>query len=123
VPIYPHQIATMEHPPDRAVVAYKADDRWMPIDDSFEFLWSLTSMSFVEIQKTTGEFIEGYFRGLDRSTGAANVSVHSTLDKTRVIGGIGIKTLGSLKKFTVDRFGRKFEIWREVRTWRGKVCT
>jgi CRISPR-associated endonuclease Csn1 len=123
VPIYPHQIATMEHPPDRAVVAYKADDRWMPIDDSFEFLWSLTSMSFVEIQKTTGEFIEGYFRGLDRSTGAANVSVHSTLDKTRVIGGIGIKTLGSLKKFTVDRFGRKFEISREVRTWRGKVCT
>ena len=122
VPVYPHQIATMEQPPDRAVVAYKADDEWTLIDSSFEFLWSLTSMSFVEIQKTTGELIEGYFRGLHRGTGAANVSMHSTLEKDGATDGIGIKTLGSLKKFTVDRLGRKFEVSREVRTWRGKAC-
>ena len=123
VPIYPHQIATMERPPDRAVVAYKADDEWTLIDSSFEFLWSLTSMSFIEIQKTSGELIEGYFRGLHRGTGAANVSLHSTLEKDGASDGIGIKTLGSLKKFTIDRLGRKFEVSREVRTWRGRVCT
>jgi len=123
VPIYPHQIATMEQAPDRAVVAYKADDQWTPIDGSFEFLWSLTSMSFVEIQKTNGELIEGYFRGLHRGTGAANVSIHSTLEKDGASEGIGVKTLGSLKKFTIDRLGRKFEVSREVRTWRGKACT
>jgi len=121
VPIYPHQIATMDKPPDRAVVAYKAE--WTPIDSSFEFLWSLTSMSFVEIQKANGEVIEGYFRGFHRGTGAANVSVHSTLEKDGATDGIGVKTLASIKKFTIDRLGRKFEVSREVRTWRGKACT
>ena len=93
------------------------------IESSFEFLWSLSSMSFVEIQKTNGEVIEGYFRGLHRGTGAAKVSLHSTLEKNGATNGIGIKTLGSLKKFTIDRLGRRFEVSREVRTWRGRVCT
>ncbi len=123
VPIYPHQIATMVRPPDRAVVAYKPEDEWTLVDDSFDFLWSLTSMSFVEMVKTNGEFIEGYFRGLHRGTGAVNVSVHSTLDKDGATNGIGVKTLNSLKKFAVDRLGRKFEVSLELRTWRGKVCT
>jgi len=123
VPVYPHQIATMEQPPNRAVVAYKDDEEWAQIDSTFEFLWSLTSMSFIEIRKTNGECIEGYFRGLDRSTGAASVSVHTTLEKHGLSTGIGIKTLASLKKFTVDRLGRKFEVLGEVRTWRGKACT
>jgi CRISPR-associated endonuclease Csn1 len=122
VPIYPHQIAKMDRPPDRAVVAYKPDEEWKLVDSSFEFLWWLTSMSFVEMVKTNGESIEGYFRGLHRGTGAANVSVHSTLEKGGATDGIGVKTLSSLKKFTVDRLGRKFEVSREVRTWRGKAC-
>lgn len=123
VPIYPHQIATMEEPPNRAVIAYKSDEEWTLLDSSFEFLWSLTAMSFVEIVKPDGEFIDGYFRGLHRGTGAANVSKHSTLDKDGANNGIGIKTLSSLRKFTIDRLGRKFEVSREVRTWRGKACT
>lgn len=123
VPIYPHQIATMEEPPNRAVIAYKADNEWTLIDSTFEFLWSLTAMSFVEIVKANGEVIDGYFRGLHRGTGAANVSKHSTLEKDGANNGIGIKTLSSLRKFTIDRLGRKFEVSREVRTWRGKACT
>jgi CRISPR-associated endonuclease Csn1 len=123
VPVYPHQIARMELPPNRAVIAYKPDDEWTSLDDSFEFLWSLNPMSYVEITKANGEFIEGYFRGLHRGTGAANVSKHSTLDKDGASDGIGVKTLSSFKKFTIDRLGRKFEVQREVRTWRGKACT
>jgi CRISPR-associated endonuclease Csn1 len=113
----------MESPPDTAVVAYKSDDEWIPIDDGFEFLWSLNAMSYVEITKPSGEFIEGYFRGLHRGTGAANVSEHWTLEKEGASNGIGIKTLASFRKFTIDRLGRKFEVSREVRTWRGKACT
>lgn len=123
VPIYPHQIATMETAPNRAVIAYKADEEWTPLDDSFEFIWSLNAMSYVEITKSNGEFIEGYFRGLHRGTGAANVSTHWTLEKDGASDGIGIKTLTDFKKFTIDRLGRKFEVSREVRTWRGKACT
>jgi CRISPR-associated endonuclease Csn1 len=123
VPIYPHQIAMMDMPPNRAVIAYKSDEEWTLLDDSFEFVWSLNAMSYVEITKSNGEFIEGYFRGLHRGTGAANVSTHWTLEKDGASDGIGVKTLADFKKFTVDRLGRKFEVSREVRTWRGKVCT
>jgi CRISPR-associated endonuclease Csn1 len=80
-------------------------------------------MSFIEIVKPNGEVIDGYFRGLHRGTGAANVSKHSTLEKDGANNGIGIKTLLSLRKFTIDRLGRKFEVSREARTWRGKACT
>ena len=123
VPIYPHQIATMDTPPNRAVIAYKSDDEWTLLDNSFEFIWSLNAMSYVEITKSNGEFIEGYFRGLHRGTGAANVSKHWTLEKDGASDGIGVKTLADFKKFTIDRLGRKFEVSREVRTWRGKACT
>jgi CRISPR-associated endonuclease Csn1 len=121
VPIYPHQIATMHSPPDRAVKGGGNDSSWTPIDDKAEFFWSLHSMSFVRVVKPDGEVIEGYLRSLDRNTGAITVSPHITSDTIRK--GIGVKTLSSFKKFTVDRLGRKFEVSREVRTWRGKACT
>lgn len=123
VPVYPHQIATMESPPNRAVIAYKDEIDWTEIDSSFEFLWSLSGMSYIEILKPNGVFKDGYFRGLHRGTGAANVSKHFSLGKEATNDGIGLKTLASLKKFTIDRLGRKFEVSREVRTWRGEACT
>lgn len=123
IPIYPHQIATMETAPNRAVVAYKSDEEWTLVDESFEFLWSLNAMSYVEITKSNGEFIEGYFRGLHRGTGAVSVSTHLTLEKGGASDGIGVKTLADFKKITVDRLGHRFEVSREARTWRGKACT
>lgn len=123
VPIYPHQIATMDEPPNRAVVAYKSEEEWTLIDTSFEFLWTLNAMSYVEIVKPSGEFFEGYFRGLHRGTGAMNISSNKTLEKAGSNDGLGVKTLSSFKKFTIDRLGRKYEVLREVRTWRGKACT
>ena len=121
VPIYPHQIATMEKPPDRAVKGGGEETEWAILDTNSQFLWSLYSMSFLEIVKSDGEAIEGYFRSLDRNTGAVTVSPQITSDEIRK--GIGVKTLSSLRKFTIDRLGRKFEVSREVRTWRGKACT
>jgi CRISPR-associated endonuclease Csn1 len=97
------------------------ESEWAPLDANSEFLWSLYSMSFLEIVKSDGEAIEGYFRSLDRNTGAVTVSPQVTNDEIRK--GIGVKTLSSLKKFTIDRLGRRFEVSREVRTWRGKACT
>jgi CRISPR-associated endonuclease Csn1 len=121
VPIYPHQIVTMEEPPDQAVTAAKPESEWPMIDQSFEFAWSLGNLDYVEAIKSGGEIIEGYFRGLDRATGAIGISPHLT--NTEVAKGIGARTLLSFKKFTIDRLGRKFEVSREVRTWRGKACT
>lgn len=91
------------------------------LDGSVEYRWSLYSNSFVKITKSDGEVIEGYFRSLDRNTGAITVSPHMRASEIRK--GIGVKTLSSFNKFAVDRLGRKFEVQRELRTWRGKVCT
>jgi CRISPR-associated endonuclease Csn1 len=121
VPIYPHQIATMDSPPDMAVKGGGDDSSWTLIDDTAEFLWSLFPMSFLEIVKPDGEVIEGYLRSLDRNTGAIKISPHVTTDAIRK--GIGVKTLSSLKKLTIDRLGHRFEVSREVWTWRGKACT
>lgn len=121
VPIYPHQIATMSAPPDRAVKGGGgAESDWPSVADT-EFLWSISSMSYLEMIKPDGELIEGYFKSLDRNTGAATVSPHFSNELFRK--GIGIKTLSSLKKFSIDRLGRKSEVKRETRTWRGKACT
>ncbi len=123
VPIYPHQIVASTTPPNRAVIAYAEDRDWKEIDSSYEFLWSLFGMSYVEIVKNNDECKAGYFRGLHRGTGAASVSEHISLGKDATVSGIGLKTLASFRKFNIDRLGRKFEILREVRTWRGEVCT
>jgi CRISPR-associated endonuclease Csn1 len=120
VPIYPHQIATMDRSPDRAVAAYKPEDDWPLMDGPHEFMWSLGAMTYIEAIKSTGEVMEGYFRGVDRTTGAIGISPHN--NSSDVSRGIGARTLSSLKKFNVDRLGRKFEVAREVRTWRGKAC-
>jgi CRISPR-associated endonuclease Csn1 len=119
IPIYPHQIATMEEPPNQAVVAYKSESEWPVMDGSYEFMWTLNPMNYTELIKSNGEVIEGYFRGLDRATGAIGVSPHN--DNNSVTKGIGARTLSSFKKFSVDRLGRRFEVKREQRTWRGKT--
>ncbi|MCL2713334.1 MAG: type II CRISPR RNA-guided endonuclease Cas9 [Alphaproteobacteria bacterium] len=120
VPIYPHQIVTLESPPNRAVIGNKAESNWTLIDDNFEFVWSLNPMCYLKLTKSNGEMIEGYFRSMDRTTGAINLSPMETNSKT--IRSIGVKTLSSFRKFVIDRLGRKFEIPGEVRTWRGEAC-
>ncbi len=122
VPIYPQEIATMDAPPMRAVVAYKDEGDWPVMDSTFEFLWSIESMVFLQAVKTSGEIVDGYFRGLHRGTGAVALSSHKNSEE--VITGIGVKTLASFKKFRVDRLGlSRAEVIREVRTWHGKACT
>lgn len=120
VPVYPHQIAALDAPPDRAVKGGGGDESdWPSIDDA-EFLWSISSMSYVEAAKSDGEVIEGYFKSFDRNTGAATISPHISNEIFRK--RIGLKTLSSLKKYNIDRLGRKSEVLRETRTWRGKAC-
>jgi CRISPR-associated endonuclease Csn1 len=121
VPIYPHQIATMETAPNKGINAFKPEEKWTTIDSTFEFAFSLNAMSYIEIVKSDGEALEGYFRGAHRGTGNINISQHFTNEN--IIEGLGPRRLNSLRKFTVDRLGRKFEVQREVRTWRGKACT
>ena len=124
VPVYPHQVADQEdfpQPPDRAVIAYQEEQDWTPIDESFQFLFSLHANSLVEATKSDGEVILGYFKGLHRGTGAIALAPHE--NQRRIRGGIGAKTLLQFRKLAVDRFGQMHEISHEVRTWHGEACT
>lgn len=124
VPIYPHQVADPQkwpQPPNQAIVAHKEEREWTPIDGTFEFLFSLSIHDYIEVAKSDGVCIGGYYKGVDRAGAQITLAQHNDLQsQTR---GIGSKTLFAFKKFTVDRLGRKFEVSREVRTWRGKACT
>lgn len=126
VPIYRHQVmdsAGWPQPPHRAVRAYKAEDDWEVMDDSCRFIFSIHGDALVEVTKRDGKRFEGYFRSMNRSTGALTISPHNRRDQVFEGGGIGARTLRSFRKFSVDRLGRKDEIERETRTWHGVACT
>jgi CRISPR-associated endonuclease Csn1 len=121
VPIYPHQIATLSRPPNRAVDSGKSESEWTNINHDYTFLFSLYQNSWLEIVKPDGQICSGYFKGLDRSNGAISICDH--YDPLALHRGIGARTLLYIRKFDVDRLGRRAEIVQETRTWRGAVCT
>lgn len=131
VPIYPHQVMNKRDwpmPPMRAVVQAKDEESWTLIDDSFAFKFSLYPRSYIEVAKPTGLLVAGYLQGLDRSTGAINFFNHRdprilSDDYGNSMRSIGAKTLLTMKKYSVDRFGVRSEVKSEVRTWHGVVCT
>ena len=120
VPIYPHQIATLAAPPDRAVDNGKDESVWTTIDTSFHFKFSIYGNSLLEITKPDGEVISGYFKGLDRSVAAITLGEHQ--NPLAIKKGIGTRTLLSFRKFNIDRLGRITEIKQETRTWHGVAC-
>lgn len=123
VPIYVHQIFDKHRysvPPSLAVVAYRDESEW-PNVGKFTFIFSIYSNSLLEATYRNGEVIKGYFRGLNRSTGAISLAApDSSMD---IKSGIGVKTLLNFRKLTVSRLGAVSEVPGEVRTWRGKACT
>lgn len=121
VPIYPHQIVEDDSPPMKAVQANTPEKDWPVIDSEFEFIWSLSPMNYLEIETARQELLEGYFRGMDRATGAIIISDDKNSD--RITKGIGARTLRTFNKYSIDRLGRRHLVKREHRTWRGKVCT
>ena len=123
VPIYPHQIADKKgwpQPPMRSVVAYKDEEEWAQIGENHHFRYSLYPRTFVEIVKSNGEIIDGYFQGLHRGTGAISLFDHNNSKSSR--SGIGAKTLLTISKYAVDRFGNRSKVRKEVRTWHGVAC-
>ena len=127
VPIYRNDVynddgTLKQFPPNRAVQAYKSEENWPAMNRDYSFRFSLYSFSLIEVTRPNGEVVLGYFRGLDRSTGSITISApENSLQLTR---SVGAKTLSSIRKFHVDRFGNysSHEIQQETRTWRGEAC-
>ena len=125
VPVYPHHVMDKRKwsmPPMRA------EPSGMELDESYRFVMSLHPRSYVEVTKPDGQVLRGYFKGLDISTGAINLSndrdIRILADKDgNSMRSVGAKTLVTMKKYNVDRFGARSEVKSEVRTWHGVVCT
>ncbi len=105
VPVYVHHAVTKELP-NRAIVAFKDEEEWTLIDDSFEWCFSLYPNDLVKVTLKEGA-LSGYYAGCDRSTGNVGLWAH---DRSQSVGkdGLirtGVKTALALEKFHVDVLG------------------
>ncbi|MCL2195319.1 MAG: type II CRISPR RNA-guided endonuclease Cas9 [Oscillospiraceae bacterium] len=130
VPIY---VADTIKPrlPNRATVAHKPHDEWKKMKDD-DFLFSLYPNDLVRIEgkKSVGmkrvrkeskrlaekvEFNDGvfaYYQGTDIANAQIKIITH---DNTYVQGSLGVKTLVSLEKYSVDLLGNATRVGRETR--------
>lgn len=131
VPVYPHQVmdkSRWTEPPMMAVASGKDETSWFPITPMHQFRFSIYPRSFIEVVKSDGQILAGYFQGLNRALGAITLSNDKNPrnifdDDGNSMSNIGAKTLLTIRKYSVDRFGVRSEVKSEVRTWHGVVCT
>jgi len=110
VPVYVHHTVAKALP-NRAVVAFKDEDEWTLIDDSFDFCFSLHPNDLVQVQQKGKAGMIGYYSSCHRGTGNINLWAHDRnlqVGKDGMIEGIGVKTALSLEKFNVDVLGNRY---------------
>lgn len=93
----------------KAIAAHKPEEEWTPIDDSFEFRFSLFKDDLVRVVMKDKEYF-GYYVGTHRSTGAVTIDAHDNSDKWE---SIGAKTCQIFEKYHVDVLGNYYKIERE----------
>ena len=96
--------------PLRASKSATPEAEWPVMDESYEFLFSLTKNCYVLTEKR-GAIREGYYAGMDRA--AAAISLSLAEDKQKSIRGIGVLRLDRFEKYVVDRLGRRGRVPRE----------
>ena len=126
VPVYVHHSVAKELP-NRAIVAFKDEEKWTLIDESFAFCFSLYPNDLIRVTQRNGEAIFGYYRGCHSGTAAINMALHDRYafgekttslalhnkdknkalpnDKLGLIEGIGVKLAAKLERFNVDVLG------------------
>jgi CRISPR-associated endonuclease Csn1 len=116
VPVYVHHRATGL--PNRAIVAFKDEDEWTLIDESFAWRFSLYPNDLVRVVQKGKDAIIGYYGSCHRGTGSINMWSHdrsNATGKSGAIDGLGVKTAVSLEKFHVDVLGNIFPAKPEPR--------
>jgi CRISPR-associated endonuclease Csn1 len=126
VPIYSYHLED-EHPPMRAICADTPEDQWDLIDESYTFEFTLWPNSLFEVQKKgsakkgEGEYLRGYYRGVNRSTG--RIEARSLNDAEEKLDCSVKQGCQFFRKLNIDRLGRITCVKGEKRVWHGKVCT
>jgi CRISPR-associated endonuclease Csn1 len=116
VPVYVAD-AVKEELPNRAIVAFKPEEEWTLIDDSYRFLFSLYPNDWVTV-RLKREVREGYYAGLNRATGNIDIWLHDRnqiMGKKGLLEGNGIKTALAVEKYHVDFLGGLHRVHKEER--------
>lgn len=108
VPVYVHQIC-------RGILPIHAISRgnngWIEMDATFNFVFSLTPDCYI-VAKSKDEEVAGYYKTLDRKTGAIKIAdMKKVSQKPKTIG---VRELLVFKKYIVDRLGRLTEVRQEA---------
>jgi CRISPR-associated endonuclease Csn1 len=117
VPIYVADTVKAELP-NRAVVAFKPEEEWTVMDESFQFLFSLHPNDWVTIRYKNAPERSGYYAGLHRAGGTINLWLHDrnqSIGKDGLLEGNGIKTALAVEKYHVDLLGRLHRVQQEER--------
>lgn len=128
IPIYVADTLKPELP-NRAIVAHKSMEEWKPMQEE-DFIFSLYKNDLIKIEHKSHftmtninkdstlppsiEMHKGlfYYDGTDSASGSIDIISH---DNTYGFHGLGIKTLVSLEKYTVDVLGNYHKVEKEHR--------
>jgi CRISPR-associated endonuclease Csn1 len=105
VPVYVHHRVTGL--PNRAIVAFKDEEEWTLIDESFGFLFSMYPNDLLRVTLKK-EVRFGYYSSCNRTTGSIDLWAHDrahAIGKDGLIQSIGVKVAVALEKFSVDVLG------------------
>ncbi len=112
IPAYPYHRMEKELP-KRVILSGKLEAKWLEIDSSFQFLFSLYIDDLIEIQKKHDiPPLIGYFKGTDRSAGSIDLE---EADRSKLYHGIGPRRLFNFRKLQVDVLGKYSVVKREKR--------
>jgi CRISPR-associated endonuclease Csn1 len=114
VPIYVHHF-TKTGLPSRAIAVSKPEEQWTVMDDT-NFLFCLQKNDYVVLRDKERQ-IEGYYIMCDRSNGRITIKSHDGDPNFGANGEarISTKTLKDIQKYSVDFFGNKTRIVKEIR--------
>lgn len=101
--------------PNKAIRANTPEKDWLQLDETYQFLFSLSNNDLVLISDKDGgdgAFLRGYYKGTHRGTGAINIEGH---DRSWKKEGIGVQRLETFKKLQVDPLGEIFQVKKEPR--------
>ena len=111
VPIY---IADMINRklPNKAIKAYKSENEWIEMDESYKFKFSIYSKDLIRVKKKKENDIWGYYTTMQRCTGSLNLLAH---DGSEEYKSIGIQNLEIFEKYEVDILGNYHRVKKETR--------
>lgn len=110
VPIYLSDVIK-DKLPDRAMVAYKPENEWRLIDETYKFMFSFHSKDLIRIV-SKNVIIFGYYISANRATAAIQEIIEH--DSSKKYNGIGIQS-ATIEKYQVDVLGNIKPVHQETR--------